>query len=693
MGNEERRGGIGFGNQRRVDSGARQQDFGDDDNGESTRAMSIDDMEPQPTEAVRSPVPPRPAQPPRPAPRPMQRPAPPPPPMAQGDEEEAATRMLDAMPDDLPPVGRPQQAQPQGRALDLKVVSGPDRGKVHHIGEGDSLVGRGLDCQIVLADPAVSRKHFQLRRSGDQVILEDLGGPNGTKVNGDKRARQVLEPGDQIEVGMSVMEYQVDGVGKRKETRQAAPAEDRPSRGGEPRTPSRASGGTGKIIAISAVLLLLLIGGGVTAWLVMSKKSAGDKPTAEAAADGDLPGLLEQAKKQIADKDFKGAVESLKKAKAIDKTAPEIAPLKRQADAEAAAQIALEEARNELKEQNFEAAVGKLSSEEIGKDSVFYADAQAELKLAKEGLIKAKLDEAQKALDGGNNAKADAAIKVVLEYDPDNGTAKMMQGRLAGEAPAAGGDAGPSAGADAAAAPQDTAKAPEAKAPEGKPAEAKADPTAKPDSKVDPAAKPVEAVAAVGKKADFVAGLAAYGARQWSAAGQAFEAIASGPFSKDEKKKAAAYAAAVKRVEAAWNKAQSLSGKAAGAAWKDAREADSDVDGHHKAFLTDKVIQAYVGAAKAARAAGNCGDAVENAEVANDYSATGSHPEAKAVVDGCKADGKNLLQQAETALAAGQSAKAKELASKAEKILGSDPLAAKAKEVLKKAAAAGRGEE
>lgn len=687
MGNDDRRGGIGFGNQRRVDSGARSSgaDY-EDDNGESTRAMSIEDVDPPPTEFVRSPVPaPRPAAA-RPAPRPMARPAPPPAPMSHGgDEEEAATRMLDAMPDDLPaPVSR--APQPMGRALDLKVVSGPDRGKVHHIGEGDSLVGRGLDCQIVLADPAVSRKHFQLRRSGDQVVLEDLGGPNGTKVNGDKRARQILEPGDQIEIGMSVLEYQVDGVGKRKESGRAAPRDDdRPMRQvAEPRTaakPQSSSGGPGKIIAIAAVLVLLLIGGGVTAWLVMGKKSA-DKPAAgaEGEADGDVGALIEKAKKQIADKDFTAAVATLKKAQELDKSAPEIAPLKRQASQEATAQKALQEGKEAKEAGNNEEALAKLSSEDIGKESVFRAEADQMLVDVKKALVAAKLDEAKKALAAGDHPKADAAIKVILEVEPDNGDAKMLQGQLAGAAPPpAAPAAGPDAGASADAGAQAAAPPPPA---EVKPAEVKPGEI-----------KPTEAAAAPGKKADFAGGLSAYGARQWSAAIQTFEAIANGPYSKDEKKKAAAYVTGIKRVEAAWNKAQSASGKAAAAAWKDAREADSEVDGHHKAFLTDQVIKAYVNAAKAARAAGNCGEAVENAEVANDYSATGSHPEAKAVIDGCKADGKNLLQQAEQALAAGQSAKAKELAARADKILGSDPLAMKAKEILKKASAAGRGEE
>lgn len=696
MGNDERRGGIGFGGQHRVDSG---RSHGDDDD-ESTRAMEaadIDDAE-QPTSYSRSPAaapppPPRaPAQQLRPGARPgANRPAPPPPPrQEEPEEEEAATRMLDAMDMDDAPMA-PQRAAPQGRAIDLKVVQGPDRGKVHKITDGDHLVGRGLDCQIVLADPAVSRKHFQVRRNGDQVVLEDLGGPNGTKVNGDKRARHVLEPGDQIEIGMSVMEFQIDGQGRKpgaptgrstgtdersqrpqSEMRQAAPARSA--------APAK-TGGPGKMIAIAAVLLLLLGGGGVAAWLVLGKKSGDTKPAdADPAAEGDIGKLLTDASKAIEDKDFVGAMAILKKASELDKANPDVAKLKRKASGEADNQQTLKEAKKAVEDGNLEEAITKLSELEGKKESVFNADAVAELKTAKEALVKTKLDEAKKAQTAGNAAKAQEAIKVVLEHDPGNAEATMLQASLGGAAaapPAPTADAGASA-------PTVDAQAAAAADPKA----AAADPKAV-------AADPKAAEAAGAKKADFAAGLAQYQARQWSAAVQTFDAIAGGPFAKDEKKKASAYAAAVKKVEAAASEAQSAAGnpKKAANAWKNAREADGDVNGAHKAYFTDQVIRSYVAAAKAARAAGNCGDAVEAAEEANNFTATGSHPEAKAVVDGCKADGKKLLDQAEQALAAGKGQAAKELAVKAEKILGPmDPLTQKAKEIQKKAAAAGRDE-
>lgn len=701
MANEERRGGIGFGNQRRVDTGARPA-FDDDDNGESTRAMDVGDLDPQPTEFVRSSVPPPPRPQPqaaaRPAPRPAPRaPAPPPQRYQPQEEEEAATRMLDAM-DDSAPMAPPRHQAPAGKALDLKVVSGPDRGKVHHIGDGEHLVGRGLDCQIVLADPAVSRKHFKVRRQGDQALLEDMGGPNGTKVNGEKRARHTLEPGDEIEVGMSVMEFQVDGQGKRSSGGRPTPQnEERSPRGGgqEGRgAPAPSGGGAKKTIAIVAALAALLVVGGVGAWLLLgskgeaAKEAGEDKGAAAAEGEGDVGALIEKAKKQITDKDFSGADSTLRKAKELDKSNPEVGALMRQVGPEKDAQEALAAGREALEKSEFEEAVIKLS--EVAKESSFFGDAQQDLNSAKQGLVKAKLKEGLKFADEGKNAEAAAAAKLVLEHEPDNGEAKMLLARV-GEGgapadPAAVPAPAPAAGADAGAA------APAAAVPAAAPTAAPAAGAAAAPAVVAAAG----AAAGAAKKADFQAGLSAYGSQQWSAAVQVFDGIANGPFAKDEKKKASSYAAAVKKVQSAVDEANGLAGnpKKAVEAWKKARDADDEVNGALKAFFTGKVMSSFVASAQAARASGNCADAVYYAEEANNYSASGVHPPAKVVIDGCKGDGKKLLDQAEQALAAGKTGPAKELAVKAEKILGpTDPLTQKAKDIQKKAAAAGRGDE
>jgi pSer/pThr/pTyr-binding forkhead associated (FHA) protein len=45
-----------------------------------------------------------------------------------------------------------------------------------------------------------SREHFVLRRQAGHWVLDDLGSRNGTRVNGMKAIRCVLQPGDDISV-------------------------------------------------------------------------------------------------------------------------------------------------------------------------------------------------------------------------------------------------------------------------------------------------------------------------------------------------------------------------------------------------------------------------------------------------------------------------------------------------------------
>ncbi len=69
---------------------------------------------------------------------------------------------------------------------------------LHRAGTNDEIplnadlisVGRGSDNRIVVADPRVSRRHALIQREGQRYWIEDLGGVNGTRVNG----RPITEP-------------------------------------------------------------------------------------------------------------------------------------------------------------------------------------------------------------------------------------------------------------------------------------------------------------------------------------------------------------------------------------------------------------------------------------------------------------------------------------------------------------------
>lgn len=68
-------------------------------------------------------------------------------------------------------------------------------------------IGRLDNCDIVLSDPGVSRRHAEVRREGDEWVLVDLGSTNGMIVNGKQVRRHRLSPGDRIELGETTIEF------------------------------------------------------------------------------------------------------------------------------------------------------------------------------------------------------------------------------------------------------------------------------------------------------------------------------------------------------------------------------------------------------------------------------------------------------------------------------------------------------
>lgn len=63
------------------------------------------------------------------------------------------------------------------------------------------LIGRGVECQLQVDDPAVSSKHCELRFDGYRWWLADLHSRNGTSVNGVAVRQHELQSGDEISVG------------------------------------------------------------------------------------------------------------------------------------------------------------------------------------------------------------------------------------------------------------------------------------------------------------------------------------------------------------------------------------------------------------------------------------------------------------------------------------------------------------
>jgi transcriptional regulator with GAF, ATPase, and Fis domain len=90
----------------------------------------------------------------------------------------------------------------------LEAVSGPLKGKVFSLAEGEFSIGRDPSNQISLLDSLVSRRHCVIRKDLDAFRLVDLDSRNNTFVSGVPVRERVLVPGDQIRVGNSVLVFQ-----------------------------------------------------------------------------------------------------------------------------------------------------------------------------------------------------------------------------------------------------------------------------------------------------------------------------------------------------------------------------------------------------------------------------------------------------------------------------------------------------
>jgi len=88
--------------------------------------------------------------------------------------------------------------------------SGPDIA----IGATDQVLGRDPNqVDVVIDDPAVSRRHLRLSRRGGQVWVEDLGSANGSFIDDQRLAPgrpQRLPPGARLRLGNSRVVYRLE---------------------------------------------------------------------------------------------------------------------------------------------------------------------------------------------------------------------------------------------------------------------------------------------------------------------------------------------------------------------------------------------------------------------------------------------------------------------------------------------------
>jgi DNA-binding NtrC family response regulator len=91
------------------------------------------------------------------------------------------------------------------RCARLSVTRGPDAGQELGIETPRISVGSAPDCDLVLSDPAVSRRHFELIATEGGYLLRDLGSTNGTRAGGVRLQRALLDEPTLLTLGSTTL--------------------------------------------------------------------------------------------------------------------------------------------------------------------------------------------------------------------------------------------------------------------------------------------------------------------------------------------------------------------------------------------------------------------------------------------------------------------------------------------------------
>ena len=95
----------------------------------------------------------------------------------------------------------------------LFVIQGRNRGARFELPPNAAAVsiGREAGNMIQLDDHEISRRHAEIRRVGEALVVGDLKSSNGTFVNDVRVERSELDSGDRIRVGRTLLVFARDG--------------------------------------------------------------------------------------------------------------------------------------------------------------------------------------------------------------------------------------------------------------------------------------------------------------------------------------------------------------------------------------------------------------------------------------------------------------------------------------------------
>lgn len=106
------------------------------------------------------------------------------------------------------PMGGRDAGRVQQQMTAQLVLDTPEGPHAFPLGLNLVTIGRGLNNDLIVEDPRVSRQHSQIRYKSRRFFIGDLGSTNGTYVNGTQvTTDQVLHDGDTVSFGGLEMHF------------------------------------------------------------------------------------------------------------------------------------------------------------------------------------------------------------------------------------------------------------------------------------------------------------------------------------------------------------------------------------------------------------------------------------------------------------------------------------------------------
>jgi hypothetical protein len=94
-------------------------------------------------------------------------------------------------------------------SFQLTIAEGKEAGKEFTFDKDSAVIGRTSECDVILYDQGISRRHCRVFFENGRYHVEDLGSSNGTKRNGTVVTREALVDGDTLGVGAVVFNFKV----------------------------------------------------------------------------------------------------------------------------------------------------------------------------------------------------------------------------------------------------------------------------------------------------------------------------------------------------------------------------------------------------------------------------------------------------------------------------------------------------